>query len=196
MFSPMSITLTTSMSANLPVHSLVLLLGPAASGKSELAHHFLDQKLPGIVLGTSTLDDPTLRERVEELRAFRPTAWRTKDVQVELPATIASDLPRCQILIDSVSQWLGSLIAVASGRYDLAQTTALCEQETRDLCQGLYRMNDRKRVVVSAEVGAAPSPERDFERLYRTRVGLLNQQLAAVADAVFVVHAGIPLRIK
>ena len=51
-------------------------------------------------------------------------------------------------------------------------------------------------IIVSNEVGTSLVPENAAARLFRDEQGRLNQLVAAVCDAVFLVTAGLPLRLK
>ena len=51
-------------------------------------------------------------------------------------------------------------------------------------------------VVVTNEVGLGIVPENAFSRWFRDVLGLVNQSLGKEADAVFLVVAGIPMKIK
>ena len=51
-------------------------------------------------------------------------------------------------------------------------------------------------IIVSNEVGTSLVPENAAARLFRDEQGRLNQLVAAACDAVFLVTAGLPLRLK
>ncbi len=51
-------------------------------------------------------------------------------------------------------------------------------------------------IVVSNEVGLGIVPETLMGRVFRDVQGRANQQLAALADEVYFMAAGIPLKIK
>jgi adenosyl cobinamide kinase/adenosyl cobinamide phosphate guanylyltransferase len=51
-------------------------------------------------------------------------------------------------------------------------------------------------VAVSDEVGGGVVPASTSGRIFRDALGLLNQQLAAAADEVHLVVAGIPLQLR
>ena len=53
-----------------------------------------------------------------------------------------------------------------------------------------------RTVMVSSEVGWGVVPATASGRLFRDELGRLNAALAAAADEVFLVVAGLPLRLK
>ena len=55
---------------------------------------------------------------------------------------------------------------------------------------------DTSTIFVTNEVGAGIVPENKLARLYRDASGLSNQRVAAAADDVYAVIAGIPVNIK
>jgi adenosylcobinamide kinase/adenosylcobinamide-phosphate guanylyltransferase len=51
-------------------------------------------------------------------------------------------------------------------------------------------------IVVTNEVGTGVVPDNPAARLFRDEHGWLNQAVAAACDEVFLVTAGLPLRLK
>jgi adenosylcobinamide kinase / adenosylcobinamide-phosphate guanylyltransferase len=51
-------------------------------------------------------------------------------------------------------------------------------------------------VAVTNEVGLGIVPENALARAFRDATGFLNQRVAAIADEVFLLVAGQPLRVK
>ncbi len=59
-----------------------------------------------------------------------------------------------------------------------------------------YRDHNGHWVIVSNEVGLGLVPVYESVRLYRDTLGGINQQLAAIADQVIFMVAGIPMIVK
>jgi adenosylcobinamide kinase/adenosylcobinamide-phosphate guanylyltransferase len=51
-------------------------------------------------------------------------------------------------------------------------------------------------ILVSNEVGLSIVPENAMARRFRDEQGLANQALAAIADNVYFIAAGLPLKLK
>ena len=178
------------------VKAPILVLGPAYSGKSELAMQLLAPDATAIVIGTAPPHEPAFAPRLTQLRGLRPPTWETLDSPTDLTAALQDSAARTsQILVDSISQWLATLVVHGEGHGEAAKADAV-EARLEELCRALTATPECRFVLVSAEVGASPAPPRPGERLYRQLVGQANRRLAAVARTVLLVHAGIPLMIK
>ena len=55
---------------------------------------------------------------------------------------------------------------------------------------------DASFIIVTNEVGLGVVPANNLSRLYRDLLGKANQTLAACADEVYLMVAGLPLQIK
>jgi adenosyl cobinamide kinase/adenosyl cobinamide phosphate guanylyltransferase len=176
----------------------VLVLGGSRSGKSRFAEQYLGPGLPVTYVATAAdyPDDPEWAGRVREHRARRPAHWST--VETGDPATILDRADEAApVLVDSITTWLSrvmdecdcwddELVAEASER----QSAAL------DALAGAWANTSALAVAVSDEVGSGIVPESVQVRRFRDALGELNQRLAAVSDEVWLVTAGIPLRLR
>ena len=166
----------------------VFVIGGAKSGKStfalEKAGAFPGRK--AYIATAQPLDDE-MRERIERHRAQRSTDWDT----FEEPVKMARVLKHIEAgytagVIDCLTLWLSNLLI---GSDDL-------EEEVQAFLAFLKNGDFPTLFIVSNEVGMGIVPENVLARRFRDRAGLLNQQVATIADEVYLVAAGIPLRIK
>lgn len=191
---------------DVPLSSLpspILIVGPAFSGKSSLAQQVLGPIEPTTVIGTSLIakhEAPALYARINKLKAMRPGGWttieQTQDVAAVAQAAIKSEQ---HLLIDSISQWLASCLLTAMEPAATRSEDYLIEglaQRVQELLNILTNVKDQRIVLVSAELGSGPSPERLSERILRMAVGDANVSLAAFARTVVDVRCGIPTIIK
>ena len=172
--------------------ALTFLIGGARSGKSTLAVQ-LGEHHGGAVhfIATAEPFDDDLRERVERHRAERPPSWTTAEVPVELPAAIADAPPEAFVIVDCLTVWLANLLVHVidpqrRARYEHDMVAALRERAA----------TKSPVVVVSNEVGQGIVPDNAMARAFRDHAGLLHQKVAAVADEVYFVTAGLPQKLK
>jgi len=59
-----------------------------------------------------------------------------------------------------------------------------------------WSVTSRHAVAVTDEIGLGVVPETASARAFRDTLGLLNQGLAAAADEVYLIVAGLPLRLR
>jgi adenosylcobinamide kinase/adenosylcobinamide-phosphate guanylyltransferase len=174
--------------------SRVLVLGGARSGKSAYAEHLLGDEASVTYVATAVVDgeDVDWAARVAAHLARRPANWTTIET-IDLVAVLnANGAP---VLVDSVTAWLTATMDVV-GIWEAAPG-ACAELGARiDAVVAAWAGTARHVVAVSDEVGLGVVPESASGRVFRDALGLLNQALAATADEVYLVTAGIPLRLK
>jgi adenosylcobinamide kinase / adenosylcobinamide-phosphate guanylyltransferase len=172
------------------VHHSRFVLGGARSGKSRYA---LEQarRIGGSVAFVATARplDPDMVARIARHRSERPAGWTTleepRDVAVAARRAAAShDL----LVIDCVTVWIANLME--RGDDDTAVLAA-----ADDLAK-LMRERLASFIVVSNEVGAGVHPPTAPGRRFGDLLGFVNQGLAAAADRVTLMVAGIPLTVK
>jgi adenosylcobinamide kinase/adenosylcobinamide-phosphate guanylyltransferase len=165
----------------------VLVLGGARSGKSAFGERLVGESgLSPIYVATAEPRDAEMAERIAAHQARRGPAWRIVDEPLELEAALEREAaPDRVILVDCLTLWLSNLMEAEA---DIAaRTDALCET-VRGL-PGLV-------VLVSNEIGLGLVPDNSLGRAFRDAQGRLNQQVAAVAEKVVFVAAGLPLVLK
>jgi adenosylcobinamide kinase/adenosylcobinamide-phosphate guanylyltransferase len=162
-----------------------LLLGGARSGKSARAEA-LARALPPpwTYIATAEAFDAEMEARIAAHRATRGEGWTTRDAPRDLPRALA-DAPDGPVLVDCLTLWLSNLM--------LADQPI--EAETEALLAALAGRR-APTFLVSNEVGSGIVPATPLGRRFRDAQGRLNQRVAAAADAVELVVAGLPLRLK
>lgn len=172
------------------VHHSHLVLGGARSGKSRYA---LDQarQFHGSVafLATAHALDGDMAARIAGHRSERPPTWTTIEEAHDLTAACrraarAHDL----VVVDCATVWVANLME--RGGDDLGVLAA-----TDDLAK-LLRERLVSVIVVSNEVGQGVHPPTELGRRFRDLLGLVNQRLAAAADRVTLMVAGLPVTLK
>lgn len=170
--------------ADPPLPNLTLVLGGARSGKSRYAEELIARtEPPWTYVATAEAHDEEMRQRIAHHQARRQGGWETLDAPFELAGTIAA--LTAPALVDCLTLWLSNVML--AGR-DI-------EEETARLLQAM-RHTPVPLVAVSNEVGMGLVPETPLGRAFRDAQGRLNQRVAAVADRVVFVAAGLPLNLK
>jgi adenosylcobinamide kinase/adenosylcobinamide-phosphate guanylyltransferase len=170
----------------------ILVLGGNRSGKSRFAETLLvdavdvEYVAPAVVAA----DDPQWAQRVRAHRERRPASWRTVETGDVAPLLVRSGPA---VLLDSVTAWLTRAMDEC-GAWDGADSPDL-DRRVDALCSA-WAGTGRHVVAVSDEVGSGVVPASSSGRRFRDELGLLNQRLAATADEVHLVVAGLPLRLR
>jgi adenosylcobinamide kinase / adenosylcobinamide-phosphate guanylyltransferase len=166
---------------------LTLVLGGARSGKSRYAEALIEQAARcGTYCATAETGDDEMAARIAAHRARRGPFWRTIEAPLAVPATIAAEAaPDRPLLVDCLTLWLSNLL-LAKAPIE-AQTAALL---------AALRAADGPVLLVANEVGLGLVPETPLGRRFRDAAGWLNQEVAALADRVLFVAAGLPLVLK
>ena len=159
------------------------MLGGSRSGKSAFAESLLAGAADVTYLATALPrpDDPEWAARVAAHQARRPPTWHTLE-SLDVAAVLRD--PGAPVLVDSITLWVSATMDEAD-----------VEQRTDELCAA-WRATARDIVAVSDEVGSSVVPASAEGRRFRDALGLINQRLAAAADDVRLVVAGLPLRLK
>lgn len=173
---------------------LVLVLGGNRSGKSRFALRLMRELQPSgpvAYLATALPGDPELDARIARHQAERPADWPTILVGDDLPAALARAGSGVPVLLDGLTLWISTWMGAA----DTPDLDALLDGP---IGAGLAAIAARTgpTVIVSDEVGGGLVPMHPGARAFRDLVGFVHQRLAATADEVHLLTAGIPLALK
>jgi len=169
--------------------SISLILGGARSGKSGRAEALANESgLPVIYVATAPYleGDEAWAARIEQHREKRPAHWQTLEDELELTRLIEQQARAgTMLLVDCLTLWL----------FNLMQADRDADAEAALLCKALQHAGGDV-VLVSSEVGMGLVPESGQGREFRDAQGRLNQAVAAVANRVEFITAGLPLILK
>ncbi len=162
---------------------LVLLLGGARSGKSELAVRLAAARGgPVVVVATAQARDQEMAERIRRHRARRPPAWGTVEEPLELERVLAGLPSDALALVDCLTLWVANLLEHGGADPEI-------EQQARRAA-ALAAARRAGTVVVSNEVGFGVVPASPLARRYRDLLGRVNAIWADAADQTMLVVAG------
>jgi adenosylcobinamide kinase/adenosylcobinamide-phosphate guanylyltransferase len=168
---------------NLP---LTLVLGGARSGKSRHAENLVQKRPPPwVYIATAQAFDDEMRARIATHRERRPEGWVTVDAPMNVAEAIRAAPPGAPILVDCLTLWLTNLM--------------LAEEDVESATKGLLESCAAARgpvVLVSNEVGWGIVPESALGRRFRDEAGVLHQRVAAQADRVVLMVAGLSVTVK
>jgi adenosylcobinamide kinase/adenosylcobinamide-phosphate guanylyltransferase len=160
-------------------------LGGARSGKSRYAESLVTAlPPPWLYVATAEAGDSEMVARVAAHQARRGPSWTT----IETPRNVAETLgthAATPTLVDCLTLWLSNVMLAD------ADVDAEIEQLDEALARAAAPI-----VLVANEVGFGIVPDSGLGRRFRDLQGLLNQRIAARADRVVLVVAGLPLTLK
>jgi len=177
--------------SNVQGNSVVLVLGGVRSGKSRYAQQLAEQVSRVTFVATAERrDDDEMQRKIERHRADRPEHWTTVEEPLALGDVIRSHESACDaIVIDCLTLFGANLLEAYEGN---DAGLAACVD---DLCAAL-KTTHGKVILVSNEVGSGVVPAYALGRRFRDVVGEINQRVAAIADTVLLLVAGLPLALK
>ncbi len=166
--------------------SLTFVLGGARSGKSAYAERLVSaHAAPWTYIATAQAYDGEMRQRIAEHRARRVEGWETVEAPSDLVGALRQVPDGRAVLVDCLTLWLTNRM--------------LADSDVATECARLAGMLAQPRgpwVVVSNEVGLGIVPDNALARRFRDAAGRLNSQVAAAADSVLMMVAGLPLKVK
>lgn len=169
--------------------TLILVLGGAASGKSQAALELAGPIGPRAFVATGEALDQEMAARIDRHRATRSSDWVTAEIPSDVAEWFNKNKSNYQsIVLDCLTLWLSNL--QGRGLSDLAISHA-----TKDMLHAI-RATGARVVIVSNELGLGLVPVAKAVRAFRDLAGRVNQQVAAEADEVYLTISGLPLRLK
>jgi adenosylcobinamide kinase/adenosylcobinamide-phosphate guanylyltransferase len=173
---------------------IILILGGARSGKSTYAQELAEQYGNNVLfVATAAALDDEMRVRIEAHKKARPQGWKT----LEASCNIGTELKKQSgdfdvVLIDCITLLISNLLGNGP---DSPEIDRRVEKEIAQLVECTHLI-DKTFIIVSNEVGLGLVPPNKAGRIYRDLLGKANQILAHNADEVYLMVAGIPLKIK
>lgn len=162
-------------------------LGGARSGKTSVAlARAAASGLPPVMVATAQAFDAEMAARIAAHRAERGPDWGLVEEPLELAAALRREARDGRILVvDCLTLWLSNVVLaerdVEAAIGELGRTLAAVAGPV---------------VLVSNEVGLGIVPDNALARRFRDLQGRLNREVAAVAERVTLVVAGLEVAVK
>lgn len=179
---------------------ITFIIGGARSGKSSFATNEA-LKIDGkkAYVATAEALDSEMKERIEKHKKDRGNEWDTYEEPLNISGLIKKIESSYRVIVlDCLTLWLSNILHI----------TQTPEKEVQRLIKELKAFKNSSLVsasggrhsslifIVSNEVGMGIVPENEMARKFRDMAGFLNQKVAEIADEVYLVTAGIPMKIK
>lgn len=167
----------------------ILITGGARSGKSSYAEQRARELGPRrLYIATAEAKDEEMRQRIEEHKRRRGDEWVTIEEPIELAETLLAQRAQTDCaLVDCLTLWISNLLLQYDRRF--------VEEKVGQLVETASRL-DFHLVFVTNEVGSGIVPDNPLARQFRDLSGWANQRIAAAANEVLLVVAGIPMIVK
>ncbi|GIL38692.1 bifunctional adenosylcobinamide kinase/adenosylcobinamide-phosphate guanylyltransferase [Roseiterribacter gracilis] len=169
---------------------ITLVLGGARSGKTRYALSEAQRRAAEsrnlVMIATAAAGDDEMSARIARHREERGPLWRTIEEPLALPAIVAREASANQVIVvDCLTLWLTNLM--------------LADEDVEACSDALLQAltaPDLDIFLISNEVGLGIVPDNALARRFRDEAGRLHQRIAATADRVVLVVAGIPMIVK
>ena len=172
---------------------LILILGGARSGKSAFAERLAMPARRALFVATAEALDDDMARRIAAHRSARPQSWHTLEEALDLAAAMRPVVNAYDaVLLDCLTLWVSNMLLKSEGVSNaeadiLAAASALLD---------LYEASSAAWILVSNEVGQGVVPPSALGRAYRDALGRVNALVAARADKVYLMSAGLALDLK
>jgi len=175
------------------IMKITFVIGGARSGKSSVALKEASMlKGQKAYIATAQALDKEMKERIEKHKKERGADWDTYEEPLKVVDLISKLKNKHEVvLLDCLTIWLSNTIL---GNSDIKMEMERMIAALKNL--QLATCNLQRIFIISNEVGMGIVPENELARRFRDMAGQLNQKIAETADEVYLVTAGIPMKIK
>ncbi len=171
--------------------NIVVFTGGARSGKSVNAERYAAlQRKPVVYVATAEGRDHEMQNRIALHRERRHREWQTLEVPQDVGAALREVASGTVVLLDCLTLLVSNVLLAHE-----ADPEPAVDREVADLLRTAHE-RDLVLIVVTNEVGMGLVPEYPLGRVYRDLLGRATQRIAAAADEVYLVFAGIAVELR
>ncbi len=176
---------------------LILLLGGARAGKSCFALRLAAEceRISGsevCFIATAQASDEVMSARIARHRKERPPHWRTIAEAYQLDDALRQAADAGIVIVDCLTLFVSNWLL----RYEDEHQSESFVWEITDAFLKLSQSRRQTIICVSNEAGLGVVPQTRLGRIFRDLLGGVNQRFAQAADRVYLLVAGLPLRLK
>ncbi len=177
---------------------LIFILGGARSGKTTYAQKLAVELGGDSVLFVATAEgkDEEMEARISAHQAARPAAWRTLEAPLQVGDALAGRAGEASVVLVDCLTLLVTNAMLALGEEPGAQEAEAAVRAEVQSLLAAQKQSAATFIIVSNEVGLGLVPPYPLGRLYRDLLGMANQAIAAQAQRVYWMVAGIPVDIR
>ena len=171
---------------------LILVTGGARAGKSRFSLSLAERAACSrrLFVATAVACDPEMKVKIAKHRRERNGLWKTLEEPADLPGRIPKRFlsEGSFLLMDCLPTFVTNLmLAGSSDRQVLLRVRKLLR---------VFRKPGVTALAVTNEVGLGLVPEHPMGRRFRDLLGTVNQEAARSADEVYLLVAGLPMKVK
>lgn len=167
---------------------IILITGGQRSGKSMFAEDLALRISPSpIYIATARIRDDDFRRRVEIHQLRRGNEWTT----IEQPLFIGDiDIPdNSTVLVDCLT------LLATNWFFECGESIEESRRRLYGQLEALFS-NNANYIIVSNEIGLGGVSENALQRSFTDLQGDINKFVSSMADEVYFVVSGIPVKIK
>jgi adenosylcobinamide kinase/adenosylcobinamide-phosphate guanylyltransferase len=152
----------------------------------------------GKVLFVATAEprDEEMKRRINAHKKSRPENWQLLETQMNIGDEIGKNIGAAKtVIIDCITLLVNNVFEKYGEKGTAGTLEKAVESEMKALLDCVEK-SGAMFIIVSNEVGLGIIPADGVSRLYRDLLGRANQMLAAFADEVYLLVAGLPVTLK
>ncbi len=178
-------------------NQLTLILGGARSGKSTYAETQAKNSGERILyIATAAVGDEEMAIRVKRHQEDRPKSWITLEAQKNIAQAFqALETAPDGVILDCLTLLVSNILLSFPENTPESDVLTALNAELDSLLEIIHK-SQCPWFIVANEVGLGLVPPYALGRMYRDLLGRANQKLAAAAQQVIFMVAGIPMIVK
>jgi len=177
-----------------------LITGGARSGKSNFAQDMALQKGGKVFfVATAEAGDEEMQQRITEHKKNRPAEWATLETTGNVGNKIKQNIGNKNVvIIDCITMLINNIFSQYMHQNESINSNLIENKVINEISELTECMNNVSAsfIIVTNEIGLGLVPADPSSRLFRDVLGTANQILASNVDEVYLMVAGLPLRIK